>query len=1111
MKRHWFRSVLVGCLVTFFCMLSIETFASSYSTEEIYKQESIFKNLKKSFLKKTNPRSKYFSRKISYFRFNPRKTKFDFSKKLIFVSPPKPIVPNDPTPAENDGSDIVDNDTGKWVTRKGIVKSDAAGGYYLVSCPWESAQLKIPIQSNVIDLSEYENDLVVVSGYLSSTLTVHKIERVPPVTLKGRLSMVNSNSAHLYDKNGMCCANLVSLLIDFRKYNDYFVEVKGFFDPTISHLFPRPIFPRPIPRRFFVFGIKAVGKAVVRTGEIVAAENDSSLAVYAKLVDNEGGLIARLYSDSINFSQYNKSIVRIAGTPRLSPDPVIAIDVKELRVLKVWKEAKGILHARSSGRATLSGPSGEPVAFLSSDAIDFTSYDNMRVWVGGHSAIIDYLIQGAIYLRGYIEAKEIRIIDKPCSYIGFVAAESDGTFVLNDNDGSLIIVLRSGMICLSDYIGCHVKVTGYDRTDYLEVIKIEKIGQLLITVRGLVTRASQNYALLIADGAGGSFVLISLPIDLSGYLDYFVEVSGYETFIVPHQQGGSGGLSEITADVTPLRFINVEEIKRIGKPITLKGRLSMVDNDTARLYGGNGYQIAILKSKIINFSRYDNCFVEVEGMTPCNQMTLPAFTIDPITGEKIPASCLIVFVKKIRIIAKYVVMEGELIALRPHIVGDRCFGRANLLDKEGNLIARLYSKTIIFSKYNKCIVRVAGTLRLSLSDTPVLDIDVKEIRALKVWVYAEGRLVASPILSNDIYPERAILYNKDGGIVAYLRSDTIKLSRYNKFYVWVGGYNNSGFMHKPLHIDVKNIRIISEPPVFEKWRGIVTENNLDWSVVADCPFILKDRAGATIGFLKGSSSILEQLKKFANNFFVEVKGEVKTLPVHKVKKMDVTAVRPIQDLRHILWMSNKPLVFKVGEKVEFNKIGDVIRPVPIQVGSADNDTPVDNDSLVDNDSSKIFVYQKYWDFDDKLYPRILPIPMVFCSLDNDSLVEACNESCVVRPLPIRCSRVKFINYDYMYDSRIKTAGIKCIDNPTFEFTKPGFYRITLTGSISDGHGIVKKVETVSRVVQVWPEVAILDPITREMIGVSTDAQSQGDNLTDEMKALYDAIMEGVEN
>ena len=133
---------------------------------------------------------------------------------------------------------------------------------------------------------------------------------------------------------------------------------------------------------------------------------------------------------------------------------------------------------------------------------------------------------------------------------------------------------------------------------------------------------------------------------------------------------------------------------------------------------------------------------------------------------------------------------------------------------------------------------------------------------------------------------------------------------------------------------------------------------------------------------------------------------------------------------------------ELAKKIDFNKIGGIIKPITLADPS--NDT-----------TAELFIYQKSWDFDKKLYP--MPV------IDNEGDADNDVVQCVVP--------IDFTGYEYKYDSRIKCIDndgvVKCPDNPVYKYAKPGIYKITITCTVIDRMGFVKKIETASRIIQVF--------------------------------------------
>lgn len=355
------------------------------------------------------------------------------------------------------------------------------------------------------------------------------------------------------------------------------------------------------------------------------------------------------------------------------------------------------------------------------------------------------------------------------------------------------------------------------------------------------------------------------------------------------------------------------------------------------------------------------------------------------------------------------------------------------------------------------------------------------------WVEMKGLLKAIKYIplpqpmenANDstvvpLFPQRAHLLDENGNIIAYLFSTTIPLVKYDGLLVLAGGYKvknvilqSSITAIKPSSliptIDVRKITVINPPPVIETWKGIAYPNITPSSTPSDPPFVFKTPCGKIIGYLTTDNNVMMALlRAHTIHFLIAVTGPVTTIssstdPV-KIKIMKVDKMRVLDDLRHIIWMSTKPLVVKVGDEVNFNEIGGIKVPL-VDAGSATDDT-------ADLSPDTSVVLQRYWDFDTKIRPIPIPIPgippvevdnaeAIPVELDNAEAVEV-----------LKCVPVEFITYDYLDDSRIVSI---LPHNPIFVYATPGMYKITLTGAYADANGFVRKMESASRLLKVVPQ------------------------------------------
>ena len=148
----------------------------------------------------------------------------------------------------------------------------------------------------------------------------------------------------------------------------------------------------------------------------------------------------------------------------------------------------------------------------------------------------------------------------------------------------------------------------------------------------------------------------------------------------------------------------------------------------------------------------------------------------------------------------------------------------------------------------------------------------------------------------------------------------------------------------------------------------------------------------------------------------------------------VQKVEMLKDLTHIIWLSDKPVIITVGREVDFNELGDIIKP------------QLDNDFTLNVN----VMYHKFWDFDGSVPPP----------LDNDGTPPDNDGSNVTIP-------INYAEYDYLYDSWIKYVnGVKIMDKPVHTFSESGLYKITLTGIYIKGYGYVERAETASRLLKV---------------------------------------------
>ncbi|MCD6460642.1 hypothetical protein J7L67_08255 [bacterium] len=577
-------------------------------------------------------------------------------------------------------------------------------------------------------------------------------------------------------------------------------------------------------------------------------------------------------------------------------------------------------------------------------------------------------------------------------------------------------------------------------------------------------------------------------------------------------------------------------LKKINHPATDRRIRATLLNNAGKI-------IARLKSTVINLDSYDGLMVLVAGYQ-IYPFPIPLLEVDndatPI--PRIP----VIDVKRIKVLSKWVQMQGLIkgldVMIQAHATPSLLKTyHAMLYDGNGSLKANLISKTIPLPRYDGMKVRIYGYQLPVLSANTDADndavsiiplIDVRRIYLFPRWVVKRGFLksrlpkpiplpqpipLLSPALNglaadqpNIIKPQiiyNGRLYDNDGVMKARLYSKTIPLPRYNGFYVEVAGYqhypnilpvreltsDNVSIDPTTPVIDVRRIKIIFIPPPIETWKGIVRPRTDDSNIAPECRYILTDQNGTVIGYLSAKTDeISDLLKKYSIHYLVAVTGAVypilNSTSSYEIKKMVVSKIRLLQDLRHIIWMNNRPLFFRVGEEIAFNKIGDIIKPITLSSDSSENvDITSDETS-----AAQLFLYQKNWDFNEKLYPMPL--------IDNDTTASSISESdneviqCIVP--------VDFTQYDYKYDSRIKCADgiIKCVDNPTYKYKKPGIYKVTLTCTLIDRMGFVKKIETASRIIQIFPWFELND-----------DTALILDEVLDDCAAAQCQTKEGVSN
>ncbi len=610
--------------------------------------------------------------------------------------------------------------------------------------------------------------------------------------------------------------------------------------------------------------------------------------------------------------------------------------------------------------------------------------------------------------------------------------------------------------------------------------------------------------------------LISKVIPLPRYNNKLVHIAGYKLPITQPVD------NTVVMPMVPL--IDVRKIQIIDPPpppmVEMKGLLKSAyivpDSNTdatkppyrGSLYDKEKKLIARLISKIIPLPRYNNKWVHIAGYK------LPI--IQSVDDTAVMPMVPLIDVRRIQIIdpppPPMVEMKGLLKAA--YIVPDSDTGiarlpyRGLLYDKENKLIARLTSKVIPLPRYNNKWVHIAGyklPIIQPVDDTAVMPmvplIDVRRIKIIDPppppMIEMKGLLKAiltPEPMSGIRLPYRANLFGQNGRLIARLVSKTVRLPRYDGLYVLVAGYELDGKGSdnivsvglKPViypiplvpTIDVRKIKIIHDPPPVETWVGIAYLRITDSSDAPNAPIVFKDKNGV-IGFLNSEDEdILAMIRRHAVHYLLAVTGPVKEIANStsnkKLKVMNVEKVKVLQDLRHVIWMSHKPIVVKVGQKVDFNKIGGFVKPIYCA-----SDCEFDNGVSVN--CLSIIVRQKYWDFDLRVSPRIVPVDPELIDPDNDVIIIE-NDGIVldndgVIDGIIRWVPVVFVEYDYTHDSRNK-----CMDLPVHVYRRPGLYRVTLTGAYADRLGFVKKMESASRIIKVVPrDIFPIDDLILEAV------------------------------
>ncbi len=567
--------------------------------------------------------------------------------------------------------------------------------------------------------------------------------------------------------------------------------------------------------------------------------------------------------------------------------------------------------------------------------------------------------------------------------------------------------------------------------------------------------------------------------------------------------------------------------------IEMKGLLKpVITNDKkigAELFDNEGALIARLTSRFIDFTEYNRLLVHVIGCK--TYYVSPTLTSPDVDTTAVPT----IEVRKIYIIAPWIEKKGTVVGLiamqqgtstskttsnQTYIAGSETTSSQTymqgLADDNGTWIATLFSSTVPLYKYTGKMVQVGGYQRgyPTLADndstgtTIIQTIDVRKITILPVLVTKKGLIKASKQLMyqntsnfSSLIPTiySATLLDNDGTVIAHLRSRNINFTKYDGLYVEVEGYqypgtipvitdtevdNDSALSLLPV-INVTKITILYTPPPIETWRGIIKPRVDDSTIAPNAPFILVTPGGTFVGYLTAETNeMMAKLQEFSTHYLVALTGPVYTLSDStsnvEIKMMSVEKIVVLQDLRHIIKMTDEPLVFQVGQTVAFNKIADIIKPVVL---------PLDNDSS-DSGLCCRFLYQKAWDFDTCVY--YLPLDNEGMELDND---------------PPRIP-ITYVQYDYTHDSRLK-----CMDEPTFEFKKPGIYRITITCEVINENGFTIREESASRIIQVFPELTITNEnqaTWQEILDLSAEIQKE-ETVSELMKEAHDTAMAIIRN
>lgn len=732
---------------------------------------------------------------------------------------------------------------------------------------------------------------------------------------------------------------------------------------------------------------------------------------------------------------------------------------------------------------TLADNDGAIIAYLISKEIRLISYYNKPVKIGGY--LVERPDAASDDTTQLIDVRKLDVIVPPeppwiervgnltSQYMSRIDADTKAMLeaynpeivnlyyygTLADNDGNVVAYLVSRHVSLPYYNGKRVKVGGYEvkpkvasgvePADIL-VIDVRKIEEIVPPPPPMVDRTGE-----VADAT---------------YM-----------YRVPEETR--------------------EELKAINPNIlTYYYYGALTDND--------GEVIAHMVSKRVALHYYNAKEIKASG-----------YIIEPVSDNDGTTSLPVLDVQKVEVILPppppwverrgrleskymYYVESAEkeaLAAINPDIVKHSYYGK--LYDNDGNLSAYLVSRTVPLHYYNGKIVKVGGyEIKPSTDSTSADQVIVIDVRKLEVIppppppTITRGGKLKSIYMSQVDADLRAqlnecdssvancyyfgTLHDNDGAINAYLVSRTVPLPRYNGYIVRVKGFlrgsigaDDTTNVGIPV-IDVQEITIIYIPPPVYTWTGIAYPNETNAA-----EFILKNENGGYIGYLTTKDeAMMTFLKDHTADFIIKVTGPV-TSPSYyssvRFRTMEVKEAVVMADLRKVVWMRDDPLTFTVGEKVNFNKIGGLMR---LRTYETDNDGYGPLPNLPYNT-----VYQKYWDFDLKVKPMPMPV-------DNDSIIPADNDGTVISDndgMPDNDSivpaivPVEYVDYDFMYDSRIKIA-ITVFPPPYIPihvFDEPGMYKITLTGVKADSRGVAQRVQSASRLIRVVPATEETDPST----------------------------------